>query len=76
MTQDNPKADQEQRVNEFKVNAWMIKLGFHWDITPGTPANPNPFNGLWVKDGNAFSQEQAVFWYQTLHVKKWWRFWL
>lgn len=71
---DNTKP--KDHVDEFKVNKWMLKHGFIWDITPGTPESPDPWNGLWNKDGNAFTQEQAVFLYRAWHPKRWWKFWV
>lgn len=68
----SPSTGSKDPSNEFKVNKYMIKHGFKWNITPGTPESPNPFNGLWVKDGNAFTQEQAIFIYKNFR-KKWWQ---
>lgn len=55
-------------INHFKVNKWMLRNGFKWEVSE------NNTLGLWVKKGNSITQEQAVLFYEA--VNKWWKFWL
>ncbi len=60
--------------NEFKVNKWMRRQGFIWEVTPGTPESPNPFNGIWVQlngDSDPVEQDEAVRMYTTR--RRWWQ---
>lgn len=44
--------------NHFKVNKWMRKQGFDWQLTQG-----NPFNGVWVDtdgDHDPIEQDEAA----------------
>lgn len=57
------------RELEFKVNRFMLKAGFTWELEPGTN-----IRGYWLKGGQQLGQLQAIEIYTG--VKRWWRFWL
>ena len=57
-----------QRSLEFKVNRWMVKLGFHWhhEVNSGIEL-------YWEKNGQRYTQLQAIVMYVA--VKNRWKFW-
>jgi len=59
-------------IDEFKVNGWMLHLGFRWEQQTEYQNGPH----LWVKYGHSYTQEQAIFWYRVTNPRKIWRFWL
>lgn len=54
-------------INDFKVNKWMLKHGFKWELDQVN-------KGLWARKGNTFTQKQARHMYDAFK-KPWWRFW-
>ncbi len=67
-TEINPFIPVDRRL-EFKVNRFMLKIGFVWENEPNTN-----IRGHWTKDGQQVSQLQAIAIYTG--INKWWRFWL
>ena len=58
------------REVEFKLNKWMLKLGFVWlDDEAGVN-----FKGKWHKDGEQITQLQALIFYTN--IKRWWKLWM
>lgn len=55
-------------VDHLKVNKWIRKQGFVWEVAPGTTDKPNPFNGIWVDqhgDRDPIQQDEAARMYQA-----------
>ena len=63
------KYNPHTQINEFKVNRFMLKVGFIWEFESDTN-----LRGYWAKNGQHLSQLQAIEIYTG--VKRWWRFWI